>query len=249
MGSPLISGTRNYPLSRFWAAYKRIITPGGAIVLTAQGNFAHELYESNKKWYRPAHEWIIEKRNAVNFLNVSRSPLRAHESILVFCEKTPLYQPQLTAGTPYKRHTVETKTTNYSRGGATYGPVNDTTTINHGTRQPRSVLRFEYERGLHSTQKPVTLFENLIRTYSRSGALVLDNCIGSGTTAIAALNSGRRFIGFENNRQFFQIAQDRIKHHVIPKATPDQGHGLPDLRSAMAQSRAALMMYAAAAAN
>ena len=122
-----------------------------------------------------------------------------------------IYNPQKTAGKPY--HAL-------NRAGTTnYHGFNPTPTINSsGLRFPRSVVHIAtIERGLHPTQKPVALFEYLIRTYTNPGAVVLDNCIGSGTTAIACINSGRHFIGFDKDKSYCEIARERIRKHVLSR--------------------------------
>lgn len=190
-------------LDRLWAEFKRVIRPTGAIVLTAQCPFDKLLGMSNRPWLR--YEWIWEKSRATGFLNAKKAPLKAHENILVFYDRAPRYYPQFSKGRPYR-----------TARAAHYSPnqgqlIGATVTENTGYRYPRSILRFASEtRTIHPTQKPVALFEYLIRTYTDPGDLVLDSCIGSGTTAIACLKSGRRFIGFEKDRNIFRIAARRI---------------------------------------
>jgi site-specific DNA-methyltransferase (adenine-specific) len=192
-------------LDRLWAEYKRIIRPRRAIVLTARCPFDKVLGMSNINWLR--YEWIWEKPTANGFLDVRRAPLRAHENILVFSEQTALYQPQLAEGKPYVSKRGPFSLHNLGRN--LIGNV----IVNRGSRYPRSVLRIATERyRIHPTQKPVALFEYLIRTYTHPGELVLDTCIGSGTTAIACMNSGRRFIGFESDTGYFRRATARIRN-------------------------------------
>jgi site-specific DNA-methyltransferase (adenine-specific) len=193
-------------LDRLWRQYKRIIRPNAAILLTAQCPFDKLLGMSNRKWLR--YEWIWEKSRASGFLGANHAPLKAHENILVFYEHLPRYNPQFTQGKPYisKRQGYHDRNTGQFIGGRILH--------NPGLRYPRSVLQIPSEgKPFHSTQKPVALFEYLIRTYTRPGDLVLDSCIGSGTTAIACLNSGRNFIGFELDPEYFRLAQRRIAHH------------------------------------
>jgi site-specific DNA-methyltransferase (adenine-specific) len=196
------------PLEPLWAHYTRVIKPKGAIVLTAQTPFDKVLGCSNLKWLRC--EWIWEKDNATNFLNTNKYPLRAHENVLVFASGLPTYNPQKTQGKPYKaiQHSCSS---NYSKTERT------ATANTNGLRYPRTIIQFNTERtGLHPTQKPVALFEYLIRTYTNPGELVLDNCIGSGTTAIACLNCDRDYIGFESDEKYFKVAQDRVAAHRMP---------------------------------
>ena len=193
------------PLDLLWEQYNRIIKDNGAIVLTAQTPFDKVLGVSNLKYLR--YEWIWQKDNASNFLNARRNPMKVHENILIFYRKMPKYQPQMREGyEPYQsaRSTkrVDTYMNNY-----------DTTYVSRssGKRFPISVLPFNSERGLHPTQKPVALFEYLIKTYTIEGENVLDNCMGSGTTAIACINTNRNFIGFELDKNYFDIANERIQ--------------------------------------
>lgn len=194
------------PLDELWSQYERIVKDNGAIVLTAQTPFDKILGASRQKILR--YEWIWEKSNATGHLNADKMPLKAHENILVFYKKTPTYNPQYTYGKPYKI-VRRSKSSNY-------GKQKDTTTINDGYRYPRSVLFFENEKNnTHPTQKPVPLFEYLIKTYTNPGEIVLDNCIGSGTTAIACLNTNRNFIGFELDEKYYTQSIKRIKNHTI----------------------------------
>jgi len=161
---------------------------------------------SNRKWLR--YEWIWEKSRATGFLHARHSPLKAHENILVFYEKTPKYNPQFTSGKPYRTGCGGRFIPHLGRhiGGAI--------TENSGFRYPRTVLRVPSEgQGIHPTQKPVALFEYLIRTYTNPGDLVLDTFMGSGTTAVACINTDRNFIGFERDPDFFQLAEKRIRWH------------------------------------
>lgn len=189
-------------LDLLWKQYMRIIKDNGAIVLTAQTPFDKVLGMSNFKYLR--YEWIWEKDNATGFLNANRMPLKSHENILVFYKKLPTYHPQKTKGKPYKAMR--------GRKSDNYGVYHATLTDNKGDRYPRSVVRFDKAKHtLHPTQKPVSLFEYLIKTYTNEGETVLDNCIGSGTTAIACMNTNRQFIGFELNKEYYDIAKERIK--------------------------------------
>jgi site-specific DNA-methyltransferase (adenine-specific) len=118
----------------------------------------------------------------------------------VYYKKPPTYNPQLTEGKPYinKRKPI-------NDNGSNYGYIERTDTINEGTRYPRDVLRFDREIGFHPTQKPVALCEYLIKTYTNEGEIILDNCIGSGTTVVAALKCGRKFIGFETESKDYKV--------------------------------------------
>ncbi len=192
------------PLDKLWAHYERIIKGDGAIVLTAQTPFDKILGASNLTLLR--YEWIWKKAQGTGHLNAKKIPMKNHENILVFYKNIPTYNPQMTSGEAYiaKRGT---DSSNYGKDVEGY----DRLTINDGKRYPLSVQMFNSEKGLHPTQKPVPLFEYLIKTYTNEGETVLDNCIGSGTTAVAAYNTGRNFIGIELNEEYFEIADKRIK--------------------------------------
>lgn len=193
------------PFEPLWEQYKRIIKPKGAIVLTASQPFTSALVMSNPKIFR--YEWIWEKPQFTNFLNCNRQAGKVHESILVFGKEPPVYYPQKSAGEPY----IAVKNTPAKPCAVIRTLVERTTTISNGERYPKSILKFNTEKGLHQTQKPVALFEYLIKTYMQEGETVLDNCIGSGTTAIACINTNRNYIGFEKDKEYYEKANERIK--------------------------------------
>jgi site-specific DNA-methyltransferase (adenine-specific) len=193
-------------LDELWSEYKRVIRPGGAVLLSAQCPFDKLLGMSNRGWLR--YEWIWEKSRATGFLHARHSPLRAHENVLVFYERTPTYNPQFSEGRPYRTSRGREFVRHLGRR------IGAATTENSGFRYPRTVLHVASEGSpIHPTQKPVALFEYLIRTYTDPGDLVLDTFIGSGTTAIACMRSGRNYIGFERDPEFFSAAVRRIKAH------------------------------------
>ena len=195
------------PLESLWEQYKRVIKPNGAIVLTAQTPFDKVLGCSNLQMLK--YEWIWEKNKATGYLNSKKMPMKAHENILVFYRKLPIYKPQYGNGKPYSNsHKPGDSGDNYDTDG--YSEVHNVT-----TRYPRSVIRFDVDAKAkyHPTQKPVALFEYLINTYTNPGELVLDNCMGSGTTAIACMNTGRNFVGFEMDKGYYDIACKRIEEH------------------------------------
>jgi len=193
------------PLEELWEQYERIIKPNGAIVLTAVQIFASQLIMSRQNLFK--YDLIWKKTIASGQLNVNKMPLRLHEHILVFYKKQPTYNQQMTKGTPY---TINRKATYKGEG---YNKQTDSYKENTGFRHPTSVLEFSNPRikGGHPTQKPVALFEYLIKTYTNEGDLVLDNCIGSGTTAIACIKANRKFIGIEISEEYCEIANKRIK--------------------------------------
>ncbi|EIZ2731121.1 site-specific DNA-methyltransferase [Listeria monocytogenes] len=197
-------------LEKLWIQYDRIIKENGAIILTAQTPFDKMLGASNIDNLR--YEWIWEKTAATGHLNAKKMPLKAHENILVFYKKLPIYNPQKTVG-----HTAVHSYTKKQTDGSNYGRTKAGITGGGSTeRYPRSVLTFKSDKqksSLHPTQKPVALFEYLIKTYTNEGGLVLDNCMGSGTTAIACLNTNRKYIGFETDVDHYESSLSRIANH------------------------------------
>ena len=189
------------PFEPLWEQYNRVIKDNAAIVLFSQMPFTVDLVASNYKDFR--YEWIWEKLYASGHLNANRMPMKKHENILVFYKKLPTYNPQFTKGKPY----VATR----SKHSSNYGKQKDnTTTINDGKRYPVDIIKFNNDRGLHTTQKPVELLEYLIKTYTNEGEIVLDNCMGSGSTCVACVNTNRHYIGFELDQQYYDIACKRL---------------------------------------
>lgn len=196
------------PFEPLWTEYKRIIKDHGAIILFAQGMFTAKLMLSNEKMWRYNLIWKKGGRTS-GFLNAKRMPMRNHEDICVFYKKLPTYNPQFRQGQPLhgKGKGVHKFTNN------NYGNFHETEDTRAGSTEkyPISVLNFERPHPpIHPTQKPVELVEYLIKTYTNEGDLVLDNCIGSGTTAVAALRTNRKFIGFETSPKYITIANNRI---------------------------------------
>lgn len=198
-------------LGRMWEQYKRIIKPNGCIALFAQNPFGAELIHSNRRMFR--YEWVWQKPQITGFLNANRMPLRAHENVLIFYGRLPTYHPQKSSGTPYKAKSNSVTSSNYGAFSGNWRTSND------GDRYPTDVLRYSSARGLHPTQKPVPLLEYLIKTYTDPGQVVLDNCMGSGSTGVACVNTGRDFIGIELDPGYFEIAKDRIKKQIADKAS------------------------------
>ena len=196
------------PFDKLWEQYERIIKPNGAIVLTASQPFTSVLTCSNLKWFK--YEWIWIKNRGSNFASVKKTPIKEHESVLVFYKNAPTYNPQMQERTgggidrvkkPFKQtrnkiseHGVEVK------GAEWLGEL----------RYPSSWQKINCEVGLHPTQKPVSLFEYFIRTYTNEGELILDNCAGSGTTAIACLKTNRQFIVMEKEQKYYDIILKRV---------------------------------------
>lgn len=203
------------PLDQLWAEYRRVTKPNAAIVLTAAQPFTSALVMSNVAWLR--YEWIWRKNQGVNPMSAKHQPMRNHESILVFYRSKPTYNPQMWQSTPYggfKSHSGATIGEVYGKGVSRHRDNPD------GTRYPLTVQDWKMEKGLHPTQKPVALFEYMIRTYTHEGMTVLDNTAGSGTTAVAAENSGRRWICIERDEGYAAKAVARIRDHVSGESQP-----------------------------
>lgn len=199
------------PLDKLWSEYKRVIKPTGTIVLTAAQPFTSLLVMSNPKMFK--YEWIWKKTDSTNFLNAKHQPLRIHESVLVFYHKN-IYNPQgLKRVDKFVKDQKPITTENYGATRALqYKQL--------FTSYPESVITFASANNtIHSTQKPVDLFRYLILTYTNGGGLVLDNCIGSGTTAEACIIEGRNFIGIEKLDRMFNKAIKRISNVNIVEST------------------------------
>jgi len=198
------------PFDELWIHYERIIKDFGIIVLTASQPFTSNLVMSNPKMFK--YELIWEKEQGTGQLNAKKMPLKKHESILIF-SKGKLghitYNPQMTEGKSYNRNDIG-KVNNVKE--KVYGASNGYKANNITTRYPTSIIKFNMvkQKGQHPTQKPLDMFEWLINTYSNENDLILDNCIGSGTTAIACINTNRNYIGIEKEEKYFNIANERI---------------------------------------
>lgn len=195
------------PLEPMWKELKRVTKPKSAIVLFGSQPFTSILINSNLDMYK--YNWVWEKNRATNFPNAKKRPLTAHEDIVVFMKCGIWYNPQKTHGHIPTNSAI----------GATQGEIYNGNTIRNYTggntdRYPRTVQKFNCERGLHPTQKPVALMEYLIKTYSNEGDVVLDFTMGSSTTAIASLNTNRNFIGIEKDGNYFNIGVNRVKEHI-----------------------------------
>ncbi|WP_051062114.1 DNA-methyltransferase [Acinetobacter sp. CIP 102129] len=197
------------PFEPLWAEYERVIKPNGAIVLFSAQPFTAVLATSNLKLFR--YEWIWEKPAATGFFNAHFQPLRAHENILVFYKAKPTFNPIKTFG--HERKTAKRK----DIGSEHYGKQVNIKSYDSTERYPRSVQLFSSDKqksNFHPTQKPVALCEYLIRTYTNEGETVLDNTMGSGTTGVASINTGRRFIGIEKDTGYFATAKIRLDEAV-----------------------------------
>lgn len=214
------------PLQPLWKQFRRIIKPGCAIVLFSADPFTYLLQSSNIDWYR--YRWIWEKSNPTGHLNCSKRPLTKHEDILVFGSKTPIYYPQFT-----KRPFANVRPDSGGNGTSVYGPFKKA----GGRRKipitmtyPQSILKFNSVNSrnrIHDTEKPVGLLEYLVKTYTRNKEVVLDCTMGSGTTGVAAMKTGRAFIGIELDHKYFQIAEQRITNaagdYVLTDKEKDTG--------------------------
>jgi len=188
-----------------WSQLKRIIKPNGAIVMTAQTPFDKVLGASNLDMLR--YEWIWEKTSATGFFNAKKMPMKSHENVLVFYEKLPTYNPQKTTG--HKRKTAGRDPIHSD----VYGKSVKKTQYDSTERYPRSVQIFPRDTQktkLHSTQKPVALGEYFIKTYSDIGDTILDFCMGSGSFGVSSINTGRKFIGIDDDPDHYSTACNRL---------------------------------------
>ena len=210
------------PFEPLWEQYKRIIKDRGAIVLTASQPFTSALVMSNPKMFK--YEWIWEKAVGSNFAALKYQPMKEHENVLVFSKGTHNYYPilQERKGSGKERQKAGYLNSKaVTKTGDFIGGIMDATKRRNeynSLRNPSSVQFFnnrEKERGLHPTQKPVALLEYLIKTYTLEGETVLDNCMGSFSTAIACLNTKRSFIGIEKDAHYFQVGKDRVEKHLL----------------------------------
>jgi site-specific DNA-methyltransferase (adenine-specific) len=162
---------------------------------------------SNIKNYK--YDWVWVKPQGTNPLNAKIMPMKNHENILVFYRKTPTYNPQMTEGKPYNGYEAQEGQVI----GEVYGKLKSVHKENKGTRYPLTVQHWpQVRKGLHPTQKPLEMYEYFIKTYTNEGDLVLDSCIGSGTTAEACIKTKRRYLGIEKDETYYNIAINRIKN-------------------------------------
>jgi len=194
------------PFDTMWAEYRRVAKKSAAIVLTASQPFTTALIWSNMREFR--YCWTWEKTYSTGFMNANKMPLRNVEDVCVFYRKLPTYNPQGIIEVNKKQvRRRDKETTIYNDMGLRDGEYTQ-----RFTNYPRQVLQFGKEgKTVHPTQKPVALMEYLVRTYTNEDDVVLDNCMGSGTTGVACVNAGRRFVGMEMDAGYFAIAQGRIR--------------------------------------
>ena len=212
------------PIKPMWAEYKRICKPNAAIVLTAAQPFTSMLVMNDPQWFK--YEWIWYKNKVTGFLNAKKQPMRNHESILVFYGKQCTYNPQMTHGhkpvNSFTKHTSDGDTVGKTKLGIKGGGST--------SRYPKAVQEFSVVNQdgtsdggkYHPTQKPLSLIKYLILTYTNEGDTIIDNSMGSGTTGVAAMQSGRRFIGIEKDTDIFNVAKERIiSWQNIESSCPD----------------------------
>lgn len=206
------------PLDKLWEQYNRVIKDNGAIILFGQGMFTAQLMTSNPKMWR--YNLIWDKNAPTGFLNANRMPLRSHEDIMVFYKSLPTYNPQMVKCEPHKRnHGKGSMKSNHVN--RCYGKFIDLPTQISDEKFPKSIITIPKEHCIgkffHPTQKPVTLIEWLIKTYTNENEIVLDNTMGSGTTAVACINTNRKFIGIELDENYYNIACKRVNETINNK--------------------------------
>ena len=199
------------PFDKLWEHYGRIIKDNGAIVLFAQGVFYVDLVNSNRKLFR--YDLVWDKQLISGFLNANRMPLRQHEQIAVFYKKQPTYNPQMSCGKPLhsKGHSYKDKPIVNNNYGDFH--FTDDTRAGCTEKYPTSIVKFRKPHpsvAKHPTEKPVELLEWLIKTYTNEGAVVLDNCMGSGSTGVACMRTDRNFVGIEIDEKYYNIAKSRV---------------------------------------
>ena len=206
---------KQIPLEPLWTQYKRIIKEKGTIALTSQFPFTLDLINSNREMFK--YDLIWDKQLPSGFLNANRMPLRTHEHILIFYKNLGTYNPQYTKGKP--SHSKGKMTSEVNQNYGEYSKI-DNSKKQGEDKFPNSIISFTKphpSNALHPTQKPVHLFEYLIRTYTDENDNVLDNCMGSGTTGVACIQLNRNFIGYEISPDYFKIAEKRINEAQAQK--------------------------------
>ena len=213
------------PLDLLWKQYKRVLNKNhGAVVLTADQPFTSQLVLSNLEWFK--YEWIWIKKKTTGFLNANTRPMKQTEDIIVFSplgasaaslksNKCMRYNPQGLIPKKVKKKNTPERLGLFLRAEEHLGPKNKlldgSEYSQHFTNYPSEIIEFGLDKNIHPTQKPVALMEYLIKTYTNEEDLVLDNCMGSGTTGVACVKTNRKFIGIEKDEEYFEIAEKRIK--------------------------------------
>lgn len=200
------------PFDLLWEQYNRVIKDNSAVVLFGQGLFYIDLVNSNRKMFK--YDLVWDKVLTSGFLNANRMPLRQHEQIAVFYNNPPTYNPQMTKGLPNHFRKAEDKETENNKN---YGSYKKAEQNYDGMKYPTSIISFQKPHpsvSQHRTEKSVPMLEYLIKTYTNKGMIVLDNCMGSGTTGLACINTERNFIGIEKDEEYFKISYNRIKDNL-----------------------------------
>lgn len=215
------------PLNLLWEQYKRVLKPLGTVVLTADQPFTSQLILSNLEWFK--YEWIWKKKKTTGFLLANYRPMKCTEDVVVFSPGgaaaasrnggNMTYNPQGLIEKNVKKKNSAKRLGNFLHNpehmGAGNKLLHDTEYEQKYTNYPSEILEFGLDKGaIHPTQKPVALMEYLIRTYSNEGEVVLDNCMGSGTTGVACVNTNRKFIGIEMDQGYYSASCDRIRGTV-----------------------------------
>lgn len=199
------------PFELLWEQYNRIIKDNGAIVLFGSEPFSSYLRVSNIKNYK--YDIVWEKTMPTLFQHAKRRPMLKHENISVFYKKQPTYNPQFTEGKPYTRRegSGDRKVSGFHRNN-----IKKTAIENTGKRYPTTIIKYSNSNHnrLHPTEKNVELLEWIIKTYTNKEEIILDNCMGSGSTGIACINTDRRFIGIEKDDKYFKIAKERMEKRM-----------------------------------
>ena len=235
----LLSWDTVIPLDKLWDQYRRILKPLGAVVLTADQPFTSQLILSNLEWFK--YEWIWKKRKTTGFLLANYRPMKCTEDVVIFSPGgaaaasrnggNMTYNPQGLIEKNVKKKNNAKRLGKFLHNpehmGAGNKLLHETEYEQKYTNYPSEIIEFGLDRNVvHPTQKPVELMEYLIRTYSNSGEVVLDNCMGSGTTGVAAVMSGRNFIGIEMDQEYYEIAKKRIED-AVPVVEVDQSASNP----------------------
>ena len=201
------------PFDKLWEQYNRIIKDNGAIVLFGGQPFTSALVMSNPKIFK--YSWVWKKSHSANFAVAKYMPLKRHEDVLVFYKNKPTYNPQMTIG-EYKNKRIGEIICEREKETFLTNKPKILKNVKNNTYYPTTILDFNCgarRNSIHPTQKPVELFEYLINTYTNENETVLDNCMGSGTTAIACINANRNYIGFEMDSTYYELANKRIKEY------------------------------------
>lgn len=196
------------PFEKMWAKIKGALKPKGAFVTTASQPFTSALVMSNPKWFR---DELIWKKSPTGFLNAKKKPMKNIENIIIFSEGYTTYNPQGLINIEKKKRNGKSKESRIGVGLSSHnGGRLSKEYVQRFTNYPKQIVEVPNEKGLHPTQKPVALYEYLIKTYTNEGDTVLDFCMGSATTGVACINTGRKFVGIEKDDTYFEIAKKRI---------------------------------------